>query len=148
MGGGPQDQLCLEVRSYAFLKSISPWCTVCWVRDTLIISTHCMLYRMDMQRSCYNVNRFGLLLYIKKMAQERLSIAIGSLNPVKINAVRSALVRARISADVRGVDVPSGVSAMPIGFAETMSGAQQRAALARATFGTDWGVGMEGGVEF
>lgn len=77
-----------------------------------------------------------------------LRVAVGSLNPVKVNAVRLALARACIPADVHAVAVPSGVPDMPIGYAEMAQGARQRAHNASVQLGTDWGVGLEGGVEF
>lgn len=75
-------------------------------------------------------------------------IAVGSLNPVKVNAVRRALAQAHIPADVQAIAVPSGVADMPIGYAEMAQGARQRAHNAGIQLGTDWGVGLEGGVEF
>lgn len=77
-----------------------------------------------------------------------LHVAVGSLNPIKVNAVRSALERAHIPAEVHAIDVPSGVPAMPIGYDEMARGARQRAQAACAALGAHWGVGLEGGVEF
>ena len=77
-----------------------------------------------------------------------LSVAVGSLNPVKIDSVRLALERAGIDFMLQGVAVPSGVADQPIGLEESAHGARQRALNARAALGSAWGVGMEGGVEF
>jgi inosine/xanthosine triphosphatase len=77
-----------------------------------------------------------------------LSVAVGSLNPVKINAARSALERAGFEFSLQGVAVPSGVAEQPIGLEDITRGARQRALNAREALGAAWGVGMEGGVEF
>ena len=77
-----------------------------------------------------------------------LSVAVGSLNPVKVSAARLALERAGFDFALQGVAVPSGVAEQPIGMEEIARGARQRALNARAALGCAWGVGMEGGVEF
>src|SRR5947207_16025039 len=82
------------------------------------------------------------------MSQLPLSIAVGSLNPVKISAARLALEQAGFDFTLQGVAVPSGVAEQPIGLEESARGARQRALNARAALAADWGVGMEGGVEF
>jgi inosine/xanthosine triphosphatase len=82
------------------------------------------------------------------MTQLPLSIAVGSLNPVKISAVRLALERAGFDFTLQGVAVPSGVAEQPIGLEESARGARQRAHNARVALGAAWGVGMEGGIEF
>jgi inosine/xanthosine triphosphatase len=81
-------------------------------------------------------------------AQARLTVAVGSLNPVKVNAVRLALERAGFDFAVQGVAVPSGVAEQPIGLEDITRGARQRAHNAREALGATWGVGLEGGVEF
>lgn len=73
------------------------------------------------------------------------TIAVGSLNPVKITAVQEAIAPLWPAAQVTGVAVPSGVSAMPMSDAETLQGARNRAAAARQALGADLGVGLEGG---
>jgi inosine/xanthosine triphosphatase len=82
------------------------------------------------------------------MKQMPLSVAVGSLNPVKVSAARMALERAGFDCMLQGVAVPSGVAEQPIGMEEVARGARQRALNARAALGFAWGVGMEGGVEF
>src|SRR4030095_15137904 len=82
------------------------------------------------------------------MTQLPLSVAVGSLNPVKISAVLLALERAGFALEIQGVAVSSGVAEQPIGVEEIARGARQRALNARAALGATWGVGMEGGVEF
>ncbi|MES2178112.1 MAG: inosine/xanthosine triphosphatase [Gemmatimonadota bacterium] len=73
-------------------------------------------------------------------------VAVGSMNPVKINAARSVIERVDADADVRGVAVESGVPDQPWGDDETIRGAVARARAARETLDADWGVGIEGGV--
>jgi inosine/xanthosine triphosphatase len=73
-------------------------------------------------------------------------IAVGSTNPVKVNATRDAFGRLWEDADVRGVAVDTGVSAMPMSDAECVAGARNRAIAARERLDADFGVGLEGGV--
>jgi inosine/xanthosine triphosphatase len=74
------------------------------------------------------------------------TIAVGSLNPVKITAVQQAVARVWPTVQLHGIDVPSGVSAMPMNDEETLRGARNRAAAARERLGADLGIGLEGGV--
>ncbi len=71
-----------------------------------------------------------------------LRIGVGSLNPVKINAVK-----AHFQHEVEGVSVPSGVSEQPWGDEETLSGAKQRAEAAMKKAQANIGIGLEGGVQ-
>ena len=73
-------------------------------------------------------------------------VAVGSLNPVKIGAVRSVIARVAPSARVEGVAAASGVPDQPWGDDETIRGASARARAAREALDADWGVGIEGGV--
>lgn len=81
------------------------------------------------------------------MIEQLALVAVGSLNPVKVGAVRAALAPLA-PVTVRGVAVPSGVPAMPVGVAEMTAGAVTRARAARTTLEASWGIGLEGGVEF
>jgi inosine/xanthosine triphosphatase len=74
---------------------------------------------------------------------------VGSTNPVKIQAVRdgAALMFGADQVMANGIEVPSGVSAQPIGEKEMIAGAQNRAVAAlQAISQADFGVGLEGGV--
>ncbi|KAB7513359.1 DUF84 family protein [Halosegnis rubeus] len=71
-----------------------------------------------------------------------MHIAVGSGNPVK----RDAVATAHDAATVEAVGVESGVSEQPVGLAETIEGAETRAANALAAVDADLGVGLEGGV--
>lgn len=81
------------------------------------------------------------------MNSDRYSIrkvAVGSLNPVKIAAVRAVVRRVWPGAVVVGVAVDSGVSLQPLSDEEAIAGATQRARLARIAGAGDLGVGLEG----
>ena len=75
-----------------------------------------------------------------------MKIAVGSTNPVKIEAVRSVVQRIWPEAEVAGISVPSGVSEMPMSEAEMITGAQNRAVAARERLTADLGIGLEGGL--
>ncbi|GBE54639.1 non-canonical purine NTP phosphatase [archaeon BMS3Bbin15] len=72
-----------------------------------------------------------------------MKIAVGSKNPVKIEAIRRAFSRF-FKVNVTGTKVDSGVSSQPIGFEETMKGAENRARKAKSQ--GDLGVGIEAGL--
>ena len=84
-----------------------------------------------------------------------IRVAVGSLNPVKVGAVRAAIERSALrpgTLEVLGFDVPSGVPDQPWGDLETRQGAiarAQRCADAyKAAHGElpEFAVGLEGGV--
>ncbi len=71
-----------------------------------------------------------------------MHVAIGSENPVKVNAVERVVPDAESVA----VAVDSGVPEQPWGREETVRGAGNRADAALAATDADYGVGIEGGV--
>lgn len=85
-------------------------------------------------------------------------LAVGSTNPVKLQAVRTATAVTWPDAQVIGYDVPSGVAAQPWGEEETRRGARARAGkaleaalhaqklTATSLHDTLLGIGLEGGV--
>lgn len=74
-------------------------------------------------------------------------VAVGSLNPVKVGAVRAVLVPLAPGVTVTGVLVPSDVPSQPWGDEETILGARTRALGALAKLpSAELGVGIEGGV--
>lgn len=90
-----------------------------------------------------------------------LNIAVGSTNPVKVNAVRETLHRMiqqsrydEISMEVEGFDVKSGVAAQPMGDDETQLGAKNRSLEAYRAYKKKFlrfphlAVGLEGGLEW
>lgn len=74
------------------------------------------------------------------------SIAVGTLNPVKLEAVGGVLQELGYAAEPVGVPVPSGVPEQPWGDDQTLAGAQNRARGARDATGAEMGVGIESGV--
>lgn len=83
-----------------------------------------------------------------------MTIFVGSTNPVKINAVKSAISSGLINAKVIGIEVESGVSSQPRTDEETKTGARNRAQnvlkLGQKTFPhaakPQLGIGLEGGI--
>jgi inosine/xanthosine triphosphatase len=84
-------------------------------------------------------------------------VAVGSTNPVKVEPVRSVLVRAFPEAKIVPIEVASGVPEQPIGLEQMRLGAQNRAAHAleevlsrnqQADGSAVWSVGLEGGIDF
>ncbi|MBI3577320.1 inosine/xanthosine triphosphatase [Candidatus Gottesmanbacteria bacterium] len=76
-------------------------------------------------------------------------IAVGSKNPVKIEAVRLAFAKVwpQKKWKIQGVEVSSGVSKQPMSDAESIRGARNRAQAAIKKLAADFGVGIEGGLE-
>ncbi len=75
-----------------------------------------------------------------------MKIAVGSENPLKLSAVSSVLERIRAGDRVISVAAESGVSHTPLSNSETIAGARRRARESREAAGTEWGVGLEGGM--
>ena len=83
------------------------------------------------------------------MDQACKTIAVGSRNPVKLQATEQAFRRAFSEDQFRAVavDVPSGVAGQPNGDAEALSGSLNRARAAiNQTPAAAYGVGIEGAV--
>lgn len=74
-------------------------------------------------------------------------VAVGSQNPVKIEAAKRAFKKVFGNCEVFGTLVSSGVPDMPMSFEEAVRGAKNRAKRALGKLGTDFGVGFEGGLE-
>ena len=75
-----------------------------------------------------------------------MKIAIGSLNPTKIEAAQRAGRQVWPEAEFVAVDVPSGVADQPMNDEETIQGALNRAQAAMTVAAADVGMGVEGGV--
>jgi len=73
-------------------------------------------------------------------------VAVGSTNPVKLDATRAVLGRVSPTAAIQGVRVSSTVRDQPFGDEETIRGALARARAAREALGSQLGIGIEGGV--
>ena len=82
-----------------------------------------------------------------RLADDVRVVAVGSLNPVKVGAVRAVLVPLAPGVTVTGVLVASEVPSQPWGDEETIRGARTRAlgALAKVPH-AEMAVGLEGGV--
>ena len=81
------------------------------------------------------------------MARHKLRVvAVGSTNPVKIEAVREGFEKVLGAVEVVGVDVNSNVSSHPIGLEETYLGALNRAKNAFEKVQCSYGVGIEAGL--
>ena len=74
-----------------------------------------------------------------------MKVAVGSRNPVKVEAVRRAW-RLVGDAEIIPVEVDPGVSRQPRGMEETYRGAYNRAVRAREATGAEYGVGIEAGL--
>lgn len=75
-----------------------------------------------------------------------MKIAVGSTNPIKVAAVGEMITRKWPHAEIVSLDVPSGVSSMPMSDSETFIGAKNRAHAALSAAQADLGIGLEGGV--
>lgn len=73
-------------------------------------------------------------------------VAVGSLNPVKVAAVRAVFERVQPALRLVSIEVASGVPAQPMGDEETQRGARNRALAALQGTGAELAVGLEGGV--
>lgn len=78
--------------------------------------------------------------------QTNWTLAIGTKNPAKIQAVQNWLKDTGYKREVQSLSVPSCVSDQPYGDKETMTGAVNRAKAAREAAGTTYGIGLEGGL--
>jgi len=78
-----------------------------------------------------------------------MKVAVGSQNPVKINAVTHAfkLVWPEKKLEVVGIKVSSGVSNQPMSDKESIKGATSRAKRSLKEAKADFGVGLEGGLQ-
>ncbi len=75
-----------------------------------------------------------------------LKIAVGSHNPAKLDAVAMAFSKLGYTAQIKGLDVPSGVSPQPLSDEETIQGAVNRAKAVLEKGPFDYGIGLEGGL--
>ncbi|MFT2089681.1 inosine/xanthosine triphosphatase [Paraglaciecola sp. 2405UD69-4] len=77
-----------------------------------------------------------------------IKIVVGSTNPVKINAVKKAMVKvlATNSIECVGISAPSGVAEQPMSCDETLEGAINRVKYCQQDIQADYYVAIEGGV--
>ncbi len=76
-----------------------------------------------------------------------IKVAIGSTNPVKVEAVKSVFKKAFKKVDFVNLKINSSVSDQPFGDEEIIKGAITRAKKVREKTEADFGVGIEGGVK-
>ncbi len=78
-----------------------------------------------------------------------MKVAVGSLNPTKLEAVKIAFEKVfpNTSWSIKGVSVTSGVSDQPMNDRESIRGAKKRAKRAIKKLNADYGVGLEGGIQ-
>jgi len=84
------------------------------------------------------------------MSQEVIKISVGSLNPVKINAVKNAFstVFTDHKIECEGMHAPSGVPDQPMTALETREGAINRANFCKSSkVQADFYVALEGGID-
>jgi inosine/xanthosine triphosphatase len=81
------------------------------------------------------------------MASEPLTIALGSISLHKIKAVQKAFEQLEIDINLIPCNVESGVSKQPVGLAEIIQGANNRAQAAHNSLDiSNFGIGIEGGI--
>lgn len=78
-----------------------------------------------------------------------MKVAVGSTNPVKINAVRTAFEKVWPRGKFKFVafEVNSGVSKQPMSDLECIRGARNRAKITMKNSRADFAVGLEGGLQ-
>jgi inosine/xanthosine triphosphatase len=80
------------------------------------------------------------------MTHKPKKIAVGTLNPAKIEAVQMVIDRIWPNSKLMPVAVPSSVSIMPMSDEECLTGARARALSAIDLTDAELGIGMEAGV--
>ena len=78
--------------------------------------------------------------------RERILVRVGSRNTAKLEAVRRGLAPFFAHVDVLGVDAQSGVDPQPLGFAEIIAGARNRARGGHGSGLCDLAAGIEDGL--
>ncbi len=83
------------------------------------------------------------------MTQQLIRVIVGSLNPVKVNAARSAIetMYPQSAVECQGMHAPSGVPDQPMTAIETQDGAINRVNFCREQTEADFYITMEGGVD-
>lgn len=81
------------------------------------------------------------------MAGDNLKIAVGTTSELKLRAVKNALAKAQIYAEIQGHKVESGVPKQPFGEDQIMTGAYNRAVNAlRKDSRASSAIGIESGI--
>lgn len=75
-----------------------------------------------------------------------MKIAIGTTSEIKIRALKSALRKFGVKAEVLPIKTDSGISKQPFGYKDTTRGAKNRAKAALEKTAADMAVGVENGL--
>lgn len=83
------------------------------------------------------------------MTKSTIKIIVGSKNPVKVNAVKTAFISVfpNNTIDCQGVNAPSLVADQPMTEQETLTGAENRVNYCQQQHQADYYVAVEGGVD-
>lgn len=73
-----------------------------------------------------------------------MKVAIGSKNPVKIQAVKNVIDKVWTNSEIIGIEVKHGTNIQPNTQKEAIEGALKRAQLALTQANADYGIGLEG----
>jgi inosine/xanthosine triphosphatase len=80
------------------------------------------------------------------MSDGKITVAIGTKNPAKIEGIKRAFARYYKDVEVRPIDSTKVAKAQPRGLDEMAAGATARAKYALSVAGGDFGVGVEAGI--
>lgn len=75
-----------------------------------------------------------------------MKIAIGTTSELKVRALKSALDKYKVEAEIIPIKTDSGISKQPFGYEETIKGAENRAKKALKESGADFAMGVENGL--
>jgi inosine/xanthosine triphosphatase len=75
-----------------------------------------------------------------------MKIAIGTISELKISALKNALEKLNIEAEIVSAKTDSGISNQPFGYEETTKGAKNRAKEALEKTGSNLAMGVESGL--
>jgi inosine/xanthosine triphosphatase len=78
--------------------------------------------------------------------KEKVRVRVGSANAAKLEAVRRGLAPFFAHVEIAGAEVASGVDPQPLGFAEIVAGARNRARAAQDGGACDLAAGIEDGL--
>lgn len=78
-----------------------------------------------------------------------MKVAVGSQNPIKIQATKEAFEKIfpETEWEIIGIEVDSEISNQPMSDTESIKGARNRARKAMRELKSDYGVGLEGGLQ-
>ncbi len=109
----------------------------------------CLLVKIQLKYNKLAQQKCWLLEKKITKMKERISIIVGSNNPVKVGAAQNALATLFPGSQIecQGVDAPSLVADQPMSEAETKLGAINRVKYCQVEYQADYYIAMEGGVD-